>query len=53
MQIGDRIKLFIGDGWKDFICVAIKETDERDCIFFCEDNQSIVREIPEWLADLC
>lgn len=54
MKVGGQIRLFIKTEWKDFVCTDIIENeDERDCVFVCKDNPSLVRHLPEWLADCC
>lgn len=56
MKIGGKIRLFIVNEWKDFTCTAEKESDgadEKEFVFVCDDDPSIVRQLPEWLADCC
>lgn len=56
MKIGGKIKLYIFNDRKDFTCIAEskdEDSDETDFIFVCDDDPSIVRKLPEWLADLC
>ena len=54
VKVGAQIRLFIKTEWKVFVCTDIIENeDERDCVFVCKDNPSLVRHLPEWLADCC